>query len=79
MLNMKITRIDFSKLHQDITVWTSAFPKIGFSFKVVNVIDKDDLILKLKQRLTEESARIQFERDNKNKFDQLKNLEGTEL
>lgn len=81
MLNikMKINKINFDKSSGIIVVWTSAFPLIGFHFKIGEIVDKAYLKLKLKVRIQEEQDKKVVETSYENKFNLLKELEGKDI
>lgn len=76
---MKINKIKLTKGHGILSVWTSAFPNIGFNFRTDEIVNRNDLILKLKQRIIEETNKIQEENIRQAKFNQLKPLEGKDF
>lgn len=74
---MKITKVRYSEGF--LTVWTDVDVKIGFNFDMKEIVDKDDLINKVKLRVKDYLAKQQEEEDYETKFQDLIGLEGTEL
>lgn len=76
---MKIIKIELDKLNGILIVYVDTFPNLGFNFKIDEIINENDFLAKIRQRVNLEAAQIQTEQDNEARFNQFKSLEGREL
>jgi len=78
-INMKIIKTLLTKDGEILTVWTDLINNIGFNFKANSIIDSDDLLIKLKERINKYVDDLKKRQNYKNKEGSFKGLEGFEF
>lgn len=71
---MKITELRLDKEEGILTVYTDADKNFGFNFEIDDIINKEDLISKVEQRITEKTTKEELENQREIKFEGLKTI-----
>ena len=76
---MKILKIENRINNKSIIVWTDSFLNIGFNFKLKDIKDKNDLISKVKLRVSQEQDKNKITSQFQSKYNLFKQLEGKSI